>query len=305
MRVINPGSVKNLQYYFIGAVLIILNKIRHYLFSYSTPRTFPASQINWAVEYDTSVVQKWIHHFNSYTKEKVPLRNKTVLELGPGADLGTGLILLAMGAAKYIAIDTFGLAGAAPEKFYEKLLRHLKEKYPDCDTDYLKEELNKCYRGKESRIEYIVDKKFRISAVKDKIDIVFSQAAFEHFSEIERVFKETSDIARRGAILVAEVDLKTHTRWIRDKDPLSIYRYNDFFWNIFQFKGSPNRVRTSEYKDLLEKMGWSDIKIELLETLEDSYLEKVIPTLHKKFRNKKASEMKILSFMLMARKEAS
>jgi len=47
---------------------------------------------------------------------------------------------------------------------------------------------------------------------------------------------------------------------------------------------------------------WSDIVIEPRTILEKEYVEKVVDTLSKRFRDYDISEMFILSFALMARK---
>ena len=104
-------------------------------------------------------------------------------------------------------------------------------------------------------------------------------------------------------MLYSHVDMNTHTRWIKDIDPLNIYRYSDLFWNMFKFKGSPNRVRISEYKEQLEKNKWLDITIEARTILDDDYVAKVIQTLDKRFRGLGLDEMKILSFVVMSSKQ--
>lgn len=303
MEIIRPKDIKNRNYYFIGGICVILNYIRHKLFGYRTPRTFSIDQIDRAIDYDFKVVENWGSFLNDYAKETGLLKGKKVLELGVGPDLGTGFILLAKGVKKYTALDVHELAKTAPINFYKKLFNRLKEMHPDCDVEYLKEQLNKCYKKEDCSVRYIVDRNFEISKIKDKFDIVFSQAAFEHFINVERIISELSSVVNDGGILITEIDLKTHTRWLRNKDPLNIYRYNTFFWDIFSFKGSLNRIRALEYKDILKKNGWFGIKIEPLTVLADEYLEKVKPSLNEKFRQLDSSEMKMLSIMLMAKKK--
>lgn len=280
------------------AVIYIRNKI----FSYKTPRPFPISQIDTAVNYDFQVVELLNRYLKSYSKEGVPLKDKVVLELGPGPDLGIGLILLTMGVKKYIAVDVHNLAKGTPTKFYENLLAILKERFPCSERIDLENQLFKYYKGVSEKISYIVDQNFNISKIKDRVDIVFSNAAFEHFTNVEMTIKELNNIIKAGGILISTIDLQTHTRWIRDRDPLNIYRYNDFLWNLFKVKGSPNRVRSFEYKDLLEKNGWYDIQIEPLQVLDEECLQKVRAALNNKFRNLDASELRMLSIIVMAKK---
>jgi len=303
MKTVNPKNIKNVRYHFIGAIFIILNYFRHSIFGYKTPRTFSISEIDRSVGYDFAVVDNWIKYLRFYVKDEKPLMNKVILELGPGPDFGVGLIILTLSAKKYIALDVNNLAFSAPPEFYDKLFERLKERFPDCNVEQLKEQLSKCLKRNEAGIEYIVNKDFAFSKIKEPVDVVFSQAAFEHFTNIEKTLAELSKVVKQGGVLVTLIDLKTHTFWIRDRDPLNIYRYSNWFWNTFRFKGSLNRVRTMEYKQLLENNGWFYINIEPLAVVEESYLEKIKPTLNKKFRDMTSSEMKILGVMIMARKK--
>ena len=302
MRITRPKEIKNWQYHFMGAGILVLNCIRHKLSGYKTPRTFSVDQTDRAVGYDFKVTEEWLKYLSDYLKQADFLKDKVVLELGPGPDLGTGLILLAAGVKKYIALDVNKLTASTPLEFYNKLFIRIKDKYPNCNIGYLKELLDKCYKSGNAALNYVIDENFEISKIREKIDIVFSHATFEHFTNVEKTLKELNSVVREGSILVTEIDLKTHSRWIRDKDPLNIYRYNDLFWNLFRFKGSPNRVRTFEYRKLLEENGWFDIQVIPMNILEDKYVSKVKPTLYKRFRNINHSEVKMLSIMLMAKK---
>ncbi|HEX3047124.1 MAG TPA: hypothetical protein VHY08_20390, partial [Bacillota bacterium] len=105
-----------------------------------------------------------------------------------------------------------------------------------------------------------------------------------------------------GTILIAEVDLKTHTSWIRDLDPLNIYRYSDFIYNLFKFRGSPNRLRPFEYEEILKKNGWTDIQIIPSNKLEKEYMLKVKDNLNRRFREP-INQMDYLSIILCATKE--
>lgn len=302
MKIIKPKGIKNKRYYFIGVIYIVLNYIYRNIFGYSNPRNFPVKQIERTIDYDFKVVENLKNHLSNYIKEADPLRDKVVLELGPGPDLGVGLILLVLGVKKYIALDAYELAKYTPSKYYEKLFDRLKEKYLNCNLDYLKEQLDKSYKG-EGRISYVVDRDFRVKKIKDKIDVVFSNAAFEHFEDVGKTIREIGDIAKKGCILVSRIDLTTHTRLIRNRDPLNIYRYSDLFWNAFKFKGSHNRIRTTQYKPLLEANNWFDIEIKPVRVLEKEYVEKVKPSLNKKYKDFDDSEMQILGFALMDKKK--
>ena len=135
----------------------------------------------------------------------------------------------------------------------------------------------------------------------ESVDLIVSQAAFEHFDDLHRTIGQMSKLARPGAVLVCEIDLSTHTRWIRDRDPLNIYRYSDAFYNMLKFRGSPNRVRPQAYREMLSDAGWDDIQQYPLAVLDEDYLAGVQPSLARQFKDD-ASEMGSLSIALCARK---
>jgi len=301
IKIIAPDKIMNRFFHLIGGIFLILNFIRHNLFGYRTPRDFSNNEIDKVVEYDFKIVENWAAYLSLYTEDNHALEDKTILEIGPGADLGVSLILLALGIKEYISIDVNDLASSAPVEIYKQLYKLLKDKYPLFVLDANELNDNSLNRN-SSRIKYIVDKEFNIAKINKKADIVFSNAAFEHLDDVNQTIKELSGVIGKNGVLIAEVDLKTHTSWIRDRDPLNIYRYSDLFWNLFSFKGSPNRIRGFEFKQILEKNGWGNIEIVPLVVLEEDYFAKIRPSLNSKFKDVDPQEMKMLSIMLMAKK---
>jgi len=301
MKILKPKYIRNRIYYFIGAGLIVLNCIRHRILGYRNPRPSSFSEVEKSIDYDFKIVNRWKGYLSTYLKEENPFKDKVVLELGVGPDLGTGLILLAEGAKKYIALDVNNLAGSVPVKFYGKLFERLNHKTGP-DIERLKEQLKRFQRGEDSQISYIVDKNFRIAKIKEDVDLVITQVAFEHFDDVGRTIKEIGDIIKKGGVLYSHVDMKTHSRWIQDRDPLNIYRYDELFWEAFKFRGSPNRVRIPQYKKYLELNNWTETVVEPRTVLEKEYVNRVIHSLNKRFSVFDVSEMQILSFILMSRK---
>ncbi len=302
-KTIKVTHVHNYTYYCIGGLFLFLNKIRHIVQGYITPRIFPINEFQKAIEYDFDVVKNWTLYLNEYLGTNETFQDKTILELGPGADLGVGLILLSCGCKKYNAIDINNLVESVPEEFYQRLFIHIENTQgKKTDLDFIRQQLKLTQKGTNDRLNYMCQKRFDLTIFKDEqVDYVFSQAAFEHFDNVENTIRQLSDVVKKGVILVAEIDLKTHTRWIRDMDPLNIYRYNDFIYNLFKFSGIPNRLRPLEYKRILEKYGWGNITIFPLLKVNIEYLEKVKNSLHKKYKNP-LNQMDYLSIIVCAKK---
>lgn len=272
---------------------------------YNSPRPFDISQFEQAINYDISVVKHWLLFLELYTNHSVTIKDKIILELGPGADLGIGLIVLHLGVKQYNSLDVNNLVESVPPLFYQKLFSQIQEKMGDGipTIDYLKEQLALTNTGNNDRLNYVCRDDFDIRTFgTHSIDIVFSQAAIEHFEDIDKTFRQLSDVVKPGGILIAEIDLNTHTRWLREIDPLNIYRYPNWLYSALMFRGAPNRIRPTKFKSVLEDNGWNKIYIKPLTKISDHYLRKCRPYLCKNFRSAEA-EMEYLTIMICATKK--
>lgn len=284
----------------VGLVFLTMAKAKHVVQGYRTPKTFDASDVYRSLVYDERVVEDWLTGLEQYTGRAGLLTDKTVLELGPGSDLGVGILLLARGARQYSACDVHDLVSRTAPAFYERLFEKLSQDENQTRMAELRQQWLSLRQGAPSRLNYVVQPTFDLpSAVGiGTVDLVFSQAAFEHFDDIDDVVRQISQVCRFGARLVAEIDLKTHSRWIRDVDPNNIYRYPDFIYKAFYFRGIPNRVRPYQYRAALEKYGWADIKVIRAAKARAHHST---TGLSARFRDP-ANEMECLSVMLCATK---
>ena len=298
------NALINLFYYWAGIVFLLLSRVKSFIQGYSAPKPFGINEFQRSVEYDINVVDKWISILLEYEKadKETILKNRSVLELGPGSDLGVGLYLLSKSIKKYIAVDVNNLIKDVPEQFYNIFFKYLKENLK-LDVSVLMEELKKTKDGNNDKLDYICRKDFNIVKAlgSRKVDIVFSQAAFEHFDDIDETIKEVSDITRPGATFISLVDLKTHSRWIRNKDPNNIYRYSKWVYHLFSSRGTPNRVRPYQYKQALEKNGWENIVIKPSTILKNNKYNSIIRYLDSEFAEDK-NQMNYLGIWICAKK---
>lgn len=294
-------SLETAAYFVAGIAFLALAKAKNILQGYATPRPFDASDIDRSIDYAISVVGEWLEYLRRYTGEEEALAGKEVIELGPGSDLGTGICLLLEGCARYSACDVNDLMSSTPDAFYEKLLLRLAEGRDQAEIEAVREELAAMRSGRTSRLNHVVREDFDLAAAfgAASVDIVFSQAAFEHFNDAATTFSQLATVCRSGAVMVAEIDLKTHSRWIRDVDPNNIYRYPGIVYDRFRFQGIPNRLRPYQYRAMLEQAGWSDIEVIPIERLEKTGAAR--GGYYRPFADKK-NEMDYLSIILCARK---
>ncbi len=216
-------------YYAAGLVFLALAKAKHIVSGYSTPKVIGSGDVQRCVEYDGKLAKLYAKH--------VDVVGKDVLELGPGSDLGVGALLIRGGARSYTAVDRHALIGGCSDPIHTAL------------------------GGLPPQVNYVVAPDFQFAnRVGDAgFDVVVSNAAFEHFDDVPDVAQQLARVVRPGGRICVFIDLKTHSRWIRDKDPTNIYRYPRWLYRLFYFPGQPNRVRPSEYRQAFIDAGFQQV----------------------------------------------
>lgn len=293
-------NMKNVLLFIVGFVLLALSKIKVSLQGYKDPKPIKREDIDQSIEYDLLVVEHWLANLERYCGHS-EIQGKRVLELGPGSDLGIGLKLLALGASEYHAFDVNPLINMTPPGFYERFFERLR--FDGFEVSEIKKQFSFFTRGRKSRLNYVDDPSFDLEKHFDEksIDLVFSQAAFEHFDDVNQTIKSLSRICRDGAILVAEIDLQAHSRWVRDNDPNSIYRFPKWLYRLVRYSGIPNRLRPFEYEQILGENGWAEIEVVPLKLVEPG--SDACSGLHRDFREPE-NEMTKLTIMVTAKKKA-
>ena len=295
------NAIRHLFFYLAGIVFLVLAKAKNRFRGY-TPKPFGVSEVDRCIDYDFRVVDQWLSHLASYVPDSHSLAGKNVLELGPGSDLGIGLYLLSRGCAGYNACDVNNLMEKVPDRFYERVFERLGERVDAPILDSLRVQLREARAGRPARLNYVVREDFNLRSAfgAETMDLVFSQAAFEHFDDVATTVQQLGEVCKSGAVLVAEIDLKTHSRWICDRDPNSIYRYPAWLYHAFRFRGSPNRVRPFQYQEAFEQQGWTDVYLACLARCPDP--SKQCSGLNRAFADPR-NQMDWLSMVLCARKK--
>ena len=115
VETIKPPKYPQFFLFAAGLCLRIVNNICRTVTGYTSPHPFFPKDIEQSVNYTIKVFANWEEALTSYTGDTQPFHNKHVLELGPGPDLGTGLVVLAYGAKSYTAFDKNKLIDKTPE----------------------------------------------------------------------------------------------------------------------------------------------------------------------------------------------
>lgn len=299
---ITPPKYNQFFLFILGLCIRSINKVRRIIIGYTSSRPFSTKEIERNVGYCLNVVKNWMNALICFTGDSNPFYNKHVIELGPGPDLGTGIIILAYGAKSYTAIDKNKLIHKTEKSFYNILLDDLKHL-----PGYLNAKIAVSHLQKGIFTEYfsyIYDPSFDLQRFPlKKFNILVSQAVLEHIVNIREIFQILYYRLESNAIMVHEVDLGTHTGLIRNLDPLNHLRYSDTVWNLLSFDGSPNRLRMFDYQKILGQLGFGKIETKQIVTLDKEYVKNSKPHLSNKFRKYLDKDIETKSFYLLAAKK--
>lgn len=285
-------------FWWIGFGVIFLNKLRYTLTGYHRPREFFTSDARRRVKYDHNVVERWETALVDRGFGAQPFAGKRILELGPGADLGVGLILIAKGAAQYTAFDKNPLADRASKELHDAIIDSIN----DAGARTLAKDALMAYELKQPAVlKFKQDDAFSFRWIPDQsFDLVVSNSAFEHFDRVPEVLEHVSRILTPGGALVAQIDLQTKTRLLRSLDPLNIYRYSRLLYRLARFSGIPNRFRPNMYQKILGDLGFTLIETIPLELLDEKKVRRDRPHMARKFR--KDPLLGVMSFIVIAKK---
>lgn len=212
---------------------------------------------------------------------------KTILEVGPGDSIATGVIAANYGMQS-ILVDVGSFATKQLE-VYQNISTELKlssnESLDLHNVKTFEEILTKC------QTKYLTQGTSSLASVDDNsVDIVISQACLEHVSKEEFVFfvEELYRVTDTGGCHIHSIDFKDHLGY-----SLNNLRFSDSFWesDIVSSSGFyTNRLRYSEMINIFINAGFDIVK-------EQTELWDVLPLeknkLHKDFQDYNEEDLKI------------
>lgn len=178
------------------------------------------------------------------------IRDKTILELGPGGSYRLGCLLLGNGAKKIFVIDSENHNFCS-----QKELNIYREIYPKSVKDG---------RINPEKIEILnYNKEGNIPLSSESVDIIYSCAVFEHVFEPQKLLNNCQEILKKGGSMYHQIDLRDH---VFSQKSLFFLKIPDFLFDML-FKNTGmwvNRLRYSEWIKI-----FSDLKnMKIIETKE-------------------------------------
>ena len=192
-------------------------------------------------------------------KEIVPnLKGISIIEMGPGDYLTSGVAFLAYGVSHYATLDRFmgDVNTAEARQWYKAAAQHWEAFFPETPfPDWLDiEQFPEAYMDKID----IYRTGIEMLNVQEtgQFDVVCSFYVGEHVQDIISYAQKTADLLKEDGIAIHLVDFGPHGCWRQYDDPWTFLQFPTWTWNLMgSNRGIPNRFRFHEFSEAFAKAG--------------------------------------------------
>jgi len=223
-------------------------------------------------------------------RNKISLKDKTVLELGPGNSYINAYNFLFHGAKKVVLVDKFPriIKTKKQKEYVTKELEFIKRKYGKAPFFVKAETLDPKY------LEYIPKELTETNL--DSVDFIYSNSVLEHVKNVERNIESMSKILNLRGYMYHNIDLRDHYNFNK---PFLFYKYEDSTWDKYMTKEGvsyTNRLRYDDFVDLFKKYGFEII---YEKTKKQKLNQKKLSS---RFRNKSKDILEIANLSVLLRR---
>jgi len=195
------------------------------------------------------------------------LRDKTVMEIGPGDTIAHGLFFLAAGAKQYVAVDRF--MGELDTPWCKKIYMEFLKKAPQQVKDGIK--YLELQPVDYPWFDFLDNGEQQIRIIRQsiedidpgdvgKVDIIISFNVVEHLSDTQTAFQNMAHMLRPDGLMVHRVDYGPHG-WNSYPNPLTFLTIQKSLWSLMgSNRGYPNRVRHFQILSQLENCGFQNVE---------------------------------------------
>ena len=184
------------------------------------------------------------------------VEGRTVLEIGPGDFLTSGLALLAGGASSYTSLDRFvgDPSSSEGKRWYLAIQQNWSRffpqlKWPDwLDAEGFPENYpERIHLIREGVEDFIPTEKF---------DVVCSFQVAEHVRSIDSFASFNASSLSSTGVAVHRVDFGPHGLLMQSDNPFAFLIVPNWLWRLMvSSRGLPNRYRVNELEEAFERVG--------------------------------------------------
>jgi SAM-dependent methyltransferase len=220
----------------------------------------------------------------------VSVKNKSLLELGPGNSYILAYNFLAHDAKKIILVDKYPrIVDTKKQKdHFKKEIDHIKSKYGKDPFLIKGQSIDQRY------LEYLP--RDLVEVTHNQVDFIYSNSVLEHIKDIRENIAAMSRILRNGGHMYHNIDLRDHYNF---NNPFLFYKYEDTTWNKYLTKGGvsyTNRLRYDDFTQLFKTSGFEIVH----ETTQRGNLNQ--QRISSSFKEKNKDALEIVKLSVLVRK---
>lgn len=210
-----------------------------------------------AVDYTVTVYNDYFKYGNLKVED---FKDKVVLELGPGDNLGVAIRFLCSGVAKFYCIEKF--PGTPLSDYNIKVYLALRERLsPEEQKEFDNIVDVELKRFNPDRLIYIYGKgaeEAKSLFSKGFFDFIISRGVLQDIVDLEYIFDVMDWLLKPGGMLLHKVELRDYAVFnTRKIHPLSFLTVPDWLWDMMTSElPRPNRRRVNSYRENLDRLGY-------------------------------------------------
>ena len=216
----------------------------------------------WSLEKSVSYINLVYREYLEYAGlGPEALRDKRILEVGPGDNFGVALKFLAAGAAKVVCLDKFYSERNVEQqtRIYHELRKQLSPDearvFDECIKLHRDIELN------EERLQYIyghgIEEADEILE-PGSFDFIVSRAVIHNVYDVDRGFEAMDRLLAPGGYMLHKIDLSDENMFSsRGMHPLTFLTIPErIYYLMASDSGKPNRKLIGDYREQMRKRGY-------------------------------------------------
>lgn len=234
-------------------------------------------------------------------------RGRDVLEIGPGRDMGTMLLIAALGARRVCGVDRF--KGAWQDGWHDQFIAKLKAQAQSLGSELDTSVMDSALKLKQldvAPVEFFADAFEEAGArMPNSFDVSVSHSTFEHFYSVAEASCALAAGMRPGGLGIHSVDFRDHANV---GEPLKFLAIEDGVYAdpaVNNHYGRGNRVRAPETMRMLRDAGFTAVNCHPSEIVQPEYLAGFLPQLRaspSSYAQTPTADLQVLSATLVIRK---
>jgi len=258
------------------------------------------------------------------------IQGKSILEIGPGGNLGVAMKFLASGAKQVTCIDKFYSKSNAVLRY--KIYKGLREQLDDISRQRFDRavDLTDGIKINQTRLKYIYGNGLENSEKlfsPSSFDFIISRAVMEHLYDPDAAFFSMDRILAPGGQMIHEIDIRDHGMFSsHGMHPLAFLTVPDSIYRLMTINvGKPNRRLINYYRKKMGELSYNAKIVitrivgeneelylygEKLETNNDraknavKLIDKIRPKLIEEFKHLSDEELMVSGIFLTASKRS-